>query len=253
MKKICIFNIKGGVGKTTTALNLAAGLSRKDKRVLLIDLDPQGNIDASLNLKPENTLFDAVIGNIQLSQAITNVAKNLDIIPSADSLGKLETYLSGQASGFQLREMLNTISGYDYIIMDCPPSLGIVNENALTFCNEAFVPVSTDYLGYNALAKMHNIIDKINSKHNTSIKITKVIPTMYDRRNRICKETLIAMQQEFPELVSYPIRYNSKLKEAPKHGKSIFSYAKSSAGAQDYGQLAEDVVAMKNEFKEHGA
>ncbi len=243
MRTICVINQKGGVGKTTTAVNLAAGLSRKDKKVLLIDLDPQGNVDVSLRVKAEYDLYDAMTGKIEIQQCIVNIAQNFDIISSKETLTKAEFYLAQQNKVDLLKGLLSKINGYDFIIIDCPPSLGILNQNVLSFCEEAFVPVSTDFLGLDALRKMEAVINSINVEYGHDIKITKVIPTLYDKRTKICKDTLVQIQTEYPELTSYPIRYNSKLKEAPMKGKSIFAYAKSSHGAVDYGKLVDDVLA----------
>lgn len=243
-------NQKGGVGKTTTAINLAAGLSRNDKRVLLIDLDPQGNVDSSLKTKSEYDLYDALIGVEAIHQCIVNVATNFDIITSKETLTKAEYYLARQEdSRMLLRDMLAKLNGYDYIIVDCPPSLGIINQNALAYCKEAFVPVSTDYLGYEALNKMQGIIKTINKNYGHDIKISKVIPTMFDKRLKECKTTLAQIQQDFPSQTTYPIRLNSKLKEAPRFGQSIFTYAKNSPGARDYGQLIEDVMSMNVKYE----
>jgi len=245
MRTICVINQKGGVGKTTTALNLAAGLSRCNKKVLLVDLDPQGNIDTSLKVNSECDIYDVIMGKLPIQQCIFNKAKNFDIITSKETLTKAEYYLTKNGeSRLLVKELLEKINSYEFIIIDCPPSLGVLNQNAMTFCKEAFIPVSTDYLGVDALRKMYDVINEVNKKYGHDIKITKIIPTMYDKRNNICKESLAIMQSEFAELTSYPIRQNSKLKEAPKYGKSIFSYAKSSSGAKDYGKLVEDVLAM---------
>ncbi len=246
MRTICIMNHKGGVGKTTTAINLAAGLSRKERKVILVDLDPQGNVDTSLRIKAENNIYDAMTGKIMLNSCISNVATNFDVISSTESLTKAEYYLYKQEeSKFLLKKILGTIQGYDYMIIDCPPSLGILNQNALAACKEVFIPTSTDFLGIDALRKMKEIVRDINDAYKCNCKITKVIPTMYDTRNKICKQTLAEIKNEFESLVSTPIRINSKVKEAPKYAKSIFSYAKSSPGAQDYGKLAEEVLAME--------
>lgn len=243
MRTICIFNHKGGVGKTTTAINLAAGLSRHDKKVLLLDLDPQGNIDLALRAGAKNNFYDVMAGKIEVEEAIVNVAKNFDVIGSTESLAKMEYYLANQEGlADTLREVLGKIDGYDYMIVDCPPSLGVLNQNVLAFCDELFVPASTDYLGYDALMKVPGIVDQIKKHFEHEIKISKIVPTLYDKRNRICKETLRAMQEMFPGKVTNPIRVNSKLKEAPKHGKSIFKYSKSSPGAKDYGALVENVL-----------
>jgi|SRR3989338_6830143 len=245
MRTICVINQKGGVGKTTTAVNLAAGLSRRDKRVLLIDLDPQGNVFSSLKVEAEYDIYDALTGKQDILNCISTVAKNFDVITSKETLAKAEYYLATQQeSRLLLKRILEKINNYDYILVDCPPSLGLLNQNALAFCREAFIPASTDPLGYEALKKMRLIVSQINEKYGHDIKITKVIPTLYDQRIKICSEMLREMKNQFGTTVSMPIRANSKLKEAPKYGKSIFAYAKSSPGAKDYGKLVEDVLEM---------
>ncbi|HLD01197.1 MAG TPA: ParA family protein [Candidatus Nanoarchaeia archaeon] len=245
MRTICVMNHKGGVGKTTTAVNLAAGLSRQDKKVLLIDLDPQSNVGLSLKIDAENTLYDALTGEVSLKQCIVSLAKNFDVITSKESLTKAEYYLSNQPnSKMLLKNLLASVEGYDFVIVDCPPSLGVLNQNVLAFCKEVFVPSSTDFLGFDALQKMLVVVDKINEGYNHDLKITKIIPTMFDKRTKICQETLRKMKELFPGKVSNPIHYNSKLKEAPKYGKSIFKYAKSSSGAKDYQSLVEEVISM---------
>ena len=248
MRKICVINHKGGVGKTTTAINLAAGLSRNDKKVLLIDLDPQGNIDLSLRVRADYTVYEAMTKAVSIQRCIVNLGKNLDVITSSETLVKAEHYLANQPNArLLLKELLGTISGYDYIIVDCPPSLGILNQNVLAFCEEAFVPTSTDFLGHDALQKMHKIVEKINESYEHNIKITKIIPTLFDKRNKICRETLIEIEKEYNGLTSAPIRMNSKVREAPKHGKSIFKHARSSPGSKDYMALVEDTIKMEGE------
>lgn len=239
-------NHKGGVGKTTTAINLTAGLSRKNKKVLLIDLDPQGNIDLSLKANSEHNIYDVMIGEKQIKDVVVNIAKNFDIITSKETLVKAEYYLAQKEnSRMLLKTILSKIKGYDYIILDCPPSLGMINQNALAFAQEAFVPVSTDFLGLDALKKMQLIIKEINDNYDHNIRITRIIPTLYDQRSNICKETLATIQTDYPKTTTYPIRTNAKIKEAPKFGKSIFGHAASSIGAKDYEKLVDDVISME--------
>jgi chromosome partitioning protein len=245
MRTICVMNHKGGVGKTTTAVNLSAGLSRRNKRVILIDLDPQSNIGLSLRLKANFTLYDAMKGSVTLDDCILRLAKNFDVITSSETLAKAEYYLSTQPNSKNvIRNLLGSIQGYDFMIVDCPPSLGVLNQNVLAFCKEVFVPTSTDFLGLDALKKMNGIVDQINKAYDHNLRITKVIPTLFDKRAKNCKETLEEMRVLFPDKVTDPIRRNSKVREAPKYGKSIFKYAKSSPGAHDYNKLVDNVIEM---------
>lgn len=140
------------------------------------------------------------------------------------------------------------------MLIDCPPSLGLLNLNALLYANEAFIPVSTDYLGVYGLKSIMEAVDDISEVFNHNIKVTKIIPTLYDRRNKICVKTLTELKDAYYNLVSEPIKVCSKLKEAPAVGKSIFSYAKSSQAAKDYmnlvNQVIQDEMSMKNEEEE---
>lgn len=245
MRTICLMNHKGGVGKTTTAINLAAGLSRKDQKVLLLDLDPQSNVGVSLHIQPPYSVYDALTGKVPLSSCIQNVATNFDAISSKENLTKAEYYLSQQGNApMVLKNLLGKLSGYDFLLIDCAPSLGLLNQNAMSFCKEIFIPTSTDYLGFDALRKMQLVVAEINRTYQHGLRITKVIPTLHDRRSKMSKETLNSMRELFGDVVSPPIHHTTKLKEAPKAGKSIFSYAPSSSGAEDYGKLVDSVLDM---------
>lgn len=243
VRKICVINQKGGVGKTTTAINLAAGLSRNEKKVLVIDFDAQGNVASSLNIENEKDIYHIMSENADPMQCIKNLGKNLDVIPSKETLAKVEVMLAKMPDKeYVLRKKLGNLKGYDYVIIDCPPSLSLLNQNALLYAQEAFIPVSTDYLGFDALIKMTKAIETLNKHFKHNIKITKVIPTLFDKRNKSCKAYLDKINNQFYEIASAPIRINSKLKEAPAYGKSIFSYAKNSRGAEDYGELVKSVL-----------
>lgn len=243
MRKICIINQKGGVAKTTTTVNLASALATKEKRVLVIDLDPQGNISTCLCVHGDKTVYDLLINDVDPAECIVNVSENLDVITSDSSLAKAELIITGQTSRETfLRRKLEPIFNYDYVLIDCPPSLSLLNINALLYANEAFVPVSTDFLALDALKKITQLIGEINELFDHDIKITQVIPTLYDRRNKSCVQTLKDIRRGYEELVTNPIRMNSKLREAPSAGKDIFDYARRSPGAEDYKKLAQVVL-----------
>jgi chromosome partitioning protein len=243
MRKIAIINQKGGVGKTTTAVNLASGLSRNNKRVLLIDLDPQGNIATSIIENSDMGVYDFLFENAIFDQCIVHVGTNLDVMTSRENLTKAEfNMLQRKSPTTLLKEKFSKIKDYDYVIFDCAPSLGLLNQSALIYCEEAMIPVSSDPLGIDALGKMVVAIETINNSYMHDLQITKIIPTMYDQRNKICKEILGQMQNAFYTKITNPIRVCSKTKEAPQAKKSIFSYDKLSRGAADYKQLTSQVL-----------
>lgn len=246
MRKICVINHKGGVGKTTTAINLAAGLAMQDKKVLIVDLDSQGNVNSCLDTDNHNDIFNFLTEKISLQECISKLGANLDILKSDQRLSEVEIMMNEQGKGQLLKEKLKTITGYDYILIDCPPSLNLFNRNAMLYCDEAIIPVSTDPLGFEALNKMISFIKGINDDYDHDIRVTKIIPTLYDARNKVCRETLNKIQSEYPTLATDPIRINSKIKEAPLAKKSIFTYDKRGNGSKDYMQVVNLVIRDEN-------
>lgn len=247
MRKICVINQKGGVAKTTTTVNLASCLAGKGKRVLIIDLDPQGNIATCFCVHNDKSLYDVLINDADPLDCTVTISENLDVIISDSSLAKAELVMSGQTSRETiLKRKFEPVFNYDYIIIDCPPSLSLLTINALLYANEAFVPVSTNFLALDALKKISATIDEINELFDHDIKITTVIPTLFDKRNRSSVVILKEIQRGYDELVTNPIRINSKLSEAPSAGKTIFEFARSSRGAEDYLKLTQTVIA--NEY-----
>ncbi|MCB9362270.1 ParA family protein [Candidatus Woesearchaeota archaeon] len=243
MRKICVINQKGGVGKTTTTISLAAGLAKKNKKVLVIDLDPQGNINTHFCLPADKTMYDVLVNGEDPEDAIQHVTEFLHIIPSNSKLSEAEMILAGVSSRETvLKRALQSITRYDYVIVDCPPSISLLNQNALLYAHEAFIPVATEYLALDALKKMQSTIDEINELFGHNLQITMVIPTMYDKRIKSSIQVLGEIKKGFSDLVSQPIRVNSKLKEAPGKGTTIFEYAKSCNGAKDYMKLTEKVI-----------
>lgn len=243
MRKICIINQKGGVAKTTTTISLAAGLSRKGKKVLVLDLDAQGNIGVSLRAQGVKDMYDFLINGSDYRECVTHLGENLDIITSKETLTKAEFILVGENNRENiLRNKMKEIKGYDYIILDCSPSLGLLNQNALLAADEAIIPTSTDYLGYKALKKMILAIDSLNNVFDHDCKVTKIVPTMYDKRLKICRQILSDITNDYYGIVSNPINVSSKLKEAPGKGESIFKYAKGSRAAKDYQSVVNSVI-----------
>ena len=223
MRKICVINQKGGVAKTTTTINLGFGLAREGKKVLIIDLDAQGNIATCLGVETQKDIYDLLIENAEPQECITHVADNLDVLPSCESVAKAEMILVGESRREHiLKKKLNKLNGYDYILLDCPPSLGLINQNAMLFATEAIIPTSTDLLGVDGLRKMVAALQQMNKVFDHDIVISKVIPTLFDTRSNVCKNTLSVIQNEFYTVVSEPIRMNTKLKELAGKKKPIF-------------------------------
>jgi len=236
MRKISIVNFKGGTGKTTTAVNLSYALSLKNYKVLIIDLDTQGTISNWFGLNPENTLYELLTGRVELKDCIYQARDNLDIIASNKYLARLELILAKEKDTEKVFDKkLKTLKGYDFIFLDCPPSLNIINTNALEYADEVFLPVSMDYL---ALRGVKQVIDLLPG----DIKLTKIIPTFYDQRTRKSKEILEDLKDFFKGKVTKPIRINVKLSECSSFHKTIFEYDPGSRGAIDYKSLAEEII-----------
>lgn len=252
MRKIAIINQKGGTAKTTTAINLAAALAQRDRHVLLIDMDPQGNISTWFDLVPQKSLYHLLVDESTTpEECIVPVRENLDILPSTKTAAQAELILTGLPGRERLlSRRLERLSQYDFVLLDCPPSLNLLNQNAITYAAEAFIPVSMDYLALVGVKQILENLKMVREILGHSIEVSLVIPTFYDARNRKSREVLEKLELHFNYKVTQPIRANVRLAEAASHHRTIFEYDPSSHGARDYKNLAERVLG--EEAEAHG-
>jgi len=241
---ISLLNHKGGVGKTTSAINLGAALVKLNKKVLLVDLDPQANLTISLGIPRQRvTIYENMRGDAELQPY--NVKEDFDVITSSLDLSGAEMELINEPGReYILRELFEPLQEeYDYVIIDCPPSLGLLTLNALTASNFVFIPVQTEFLALQGLAKIKQITDKVSFRLNKKLKMGGVIATMYDSRKILNRDIVSTIKKYFGDKVfNTKIRSNVSLAEAPSQHKDIFEYNKSSNGAKDYLALAKEVV-----------
>ncbi|MDG1729868.1 MAG: AAA family ATPase [Algibacter sp.] len=248
-KIIAIANQKGGVGKTTTAINLAASLGVLEKKVLLIDADPQANATSGIGIEVESV----DIGTYQLlehsNSAIEAIVKtetpNLDIIPAHIDLVAIEIELVDKDEReYMMKKALKTIKNdYDYIIIDCAPSLGLLTLNALTAADAVMIPIQCEYFALEGLGKLLNTIKSVQKIHNPELDIEGLLLTMYDSRLRLSNQVVEEVQKHFNDMVFKTIiQRNVRLSEAPSYGESIINYDASSKGANNYLSLAKEVI-----------
>lgn len=250
-KIIGIANQKGGVGKTTTAVNLAAALGVLEKKVLLIDADPQANATSGLGVEEvQYSTYHLLEHSVSAQECIKKTTSpNLEIIPSHIDLVAAEIELVDKNKReYMLKEALKPIaSQYDYIIIDCAPSLGLITVNALTAANSVIIPIQCEYFALEGLGKLLNTIKNVQKIHNNNLDIEGLLLTMYDSRLRLSNQVVEEVNSHFPEMVFETIiSRNVRLSEAPSFGESILSYDAESKGAIQYLQLAEEVL-LKNE------
>lgn len=253
-KIISLLNHKGGVGKTTSAINIGAGLVELGKKVLLIDLDPQANLTVSLGIPRQRyTIYESLRGESELIPY--TYKEDMDIVIATLDLSGAEMELINEAGReFILRELFEPVKEeYDFVIIDCPPSLGLLTLNALTSSDYVYIPLQTEFLALQGLAKIKQVIDKVRFRLNKKLHIGGVIATMYDGRKVLNRDVVETIKKYFGEKVfNTLIRDNVSLAEAPAQRKDIFEYNKRSAGAHDYLSLCHEILertGMKAEPK----
>ena len=246
---IAVANQKGGVGKTTTAINLSACLAEKNKKVLTLDMDPQGNTTSGLGVdknQAENTVYELILDESELSDCIySSVMENLSVIPSNINLSGAEIELIGfENKEYLLKSKLDMIKdNYDYIIIDCPPSLNLLTINAMTAADSVIVPIQCEYYALEGLSQLLHTINLVKERLNPRLTIEGVVFTMYDARTNLSLQVVENVKNNLnQQIYKTIIPRNVKLAEAPSYGLPITIYDGKSAGAESYRQLAQEVI-----------
>ena len=244
MRIIAISNNKGGVGKTTSTVNIAAGLQILGKKVLVIDIDHQSQTTYHFGIKPNDlkySIFEVIKGEVPFNEILIE-RNGIDILPSKPDLKDLD-FLPFPAKEFLLKEALSKLDGYDYVLIDCPPSLGILTLNALTYATEIFVPLQLQFLPFHGMYNLFEGLEMVKNRLNKTIDVTGIIGTMYSSNKSINKEVIDETEKRLPDkLFNTIIRENVSLQEAPSWGQTIFEYKPDSNGAVDYMNLCKEIV-----------
>jgi chromosome partitioning protein len=244
---LCVVNQKGGVGKTTTAVNLAASVAAAEKRTLLVDMDPQGNASSGVGVRPgtrEKTVYDALIGRASLRDVLCETdVPHLTVAPATQDLVAAEIELVDESDrATRLRGMLEPVKNdFDYVFIDCPPSLGLLTVNALAAADRVLVPLQCEYYALEGLTHLMATIDRVKNGINKNIDVEGIVLTMFDPRNNLAHQVADEVKNHFFVFESV-IPRNVRLSEAPSHGKPVILYDVQSKGAQGYLALARELL-----------
>jgi chromosome partitioning protein len=244
-----IINQKGGVGKTTTAINLSASLGALNKKVLLVDLDPQGNATSGIGgmkIDTKGCVYDSLLNDVPIEDVMQkNVQKNVDLVPATINLAGAEVELvSIIARESRLKDALKPVKDqYDYVLIDCPPSLGLLTINALTAADSMIIPIQCEYYALEGVSKLIESMKLVKNHTNPKLEIFGILLTMYDRRTSLCKQVVEEVKKYFGDKVfETVIPRTVKLAEAPSYGQSIIEYMPSNKGSKAYMSLAKEVI-----------
>lgn len=259
-KIIGVVNQKGGVGKTTTAVNLGAYLASRGKYVLLIDLDPQANASSGIGIRADKegdlSLYDALMENVPVSEVIKKTSIfGYDVIPSSPDLaGAAIELVTKEQREFALYRMLHSIRGsYDYILIDSPPSLGLLTINGLVATEHLLIPIQCEYYALEGLGQLMKTVDLIKANITHSINTMGVVLTMYDKRNLLSRQVEKEVRRNFPgKVFNTIIQRNVELAEAPSYGQPILLYKPNSTGARNYESLTKEIIAMERKIEHPG-
>jgi chromosome partitioning protein len=248
---LAIFNHKGGTGKTTTAVSVAAGLASRGKRVLLVDTDAQGNVSVSLGATAERSLYHVLVMGLRVADATRAVRPNLDLLPSNETLAAAELYLAGRQNRDRVLcdRLASASTAYDYVVLDCSPSLSLMNQNALVFADSVLVPVACDYLSLVGVRQVIKTVKNVNSILHHPVQIWGVLPTFYDARAKICREAVSTLKSHFGDRCLSPVRAAIKVKEAPAQGQTIFEYAAGTTAADDYAAVVDRIISSRERIE----
>jgi chromosome partitioning protein len=249
---LAVFNQKGGTAKTTTSVHVAAALARAGRKVLLVDTDGQGNVGASLGLAPERTLYHVIVMGLPYREAVVTARPGLDVLCANETLAAAELFLAGQKQRDRVlaARLAPAKNDYDFVVVDCSPSLSLLNQNALIFADGVLCPVACDYLSLLGVRQVLRTIKQINRLLGHPLALWGVVPTLYDQRARICRDAVESLKQSFGDVCLEPIHFAIKAKEAPAQGKTLFEYAPGSPAANDYARVVTRLLDSESTMPE---